>query len=556
MTNINHPKILVVGGVAGGASCAARLRRLSEEAKIIIFERGHHVSFASCGLPYYVGEVISREKDLLVATPELFRRRFNIQVRLRHEVVSIDPAGQTISVKDLENGREYREDYTSLVLAPGTVPLIPPVPGLDSPGVFTLRTIDDSNRLKAWISEKKVKKAAIIGAGFIGMEAAENLTRLGISVSIFEMLPQVMPPLDPEIAATLQEVLLAHDVQLYLADGVARLDSSQAAISLRTRSGADLAFDMVLLAAGVKPEIALARSAGLQIGQLGGIRVDQRMQTSNKHIWAVGDAVEVRNFVTGEWNLVALGGPASREGRIAADAIMGRDSHFRGSQATSVCQVFDTIVAATGVSEKSLLALAKSGHIIPYEKVYLHPGNHAGYYPGARTMTIKLIFSPKDGKILGAQAVGGEGVEKRIDVISMAIQKDATVLDLEEAELCYAPQFGSTKDPVNLAGMVASNALRGDSPLIHWDQALKSGDFILDVRDPLEYESGHAEGAINIPLPTLRDHLRDLPSGKEIAVCCAAGQRSYYATRILKMNGFTVKNISGGMTSFRSRPKT
>jgi len=501
-------------------------------------------------LPYYVGQVIPQEKDLLVATPELFRSRFNIQVLLQHEVLSVDPAGQSIVVKDLSSGRTFSAGYDALVLATGTEPVKPPIPGLDSPGVFTLRTISDANRLKSWITEKKAARAAIIGAGFIGLETAENLVHLGISVSIFEMLPQVMPPLDPEIAAVLQKELVSHGVEVFLGDGVAKIASETGALNLQTRGGLKRDFDMVLLAAGVRPEVSLAKGARLEIGQLGGVRVDDRMRTSDPHIWAVGDAAEVKNVITGEWNLIALAGPASREGRIAADCIMGRNSRFRGAQGTLVCRVFDTTVAASGVSEKTLVELAKAGRNLPYEKIYIHPGNHAGYFPGAQTMTIKLIFSPRDGKILGVQAVGGEGVDKRVDVIALAIQKGATVFDLEEAELCYAPQFGSTKDPVNLAGMVAANALRGDSPLVHWEQALHGDLFILDVRDPVEYKGGHADGAVNVPLPVLRQRLAEIPRDKKIGVCCAAGQRSYYATRILRMNGYDALNIPGGMTSF------
>jgi NADPH-dependent 2,4-dienoyl-CoA reductase/sulfur reductase-like enzyme/rhodanese-related sulfurtransferase len=550
MPDKEKTRILIVGGVAGGASCAARARRLSEEAEIIIFERGKFVSFASCGLPYYVGEVIVEEKELLVANPHLFKSRFNIEVRLLHEVLYIEPTQNKIKVKNLESGQVYEESYSALVLATGTKPVVPSLAGLELPGVFNLRTIADSNNIKSWIKDKKVKRAAIIGGGFIGMEACENLVKLGIQVSIFEILPQVMPPLDPEMAKILQECLSKHDVDVHLSDGITSLSSNGNALQLKTHSGIDMPVDMVLLATGVKPDISLAQRAGLEIGQLGGIRVDCKLHTSDARIWAVGDVVETDNFVTGEKSLTALAGPASRMGRIAADVITGREAQFRGVQASLICQVFETTAASTGATEKALARSAKQGRPITNEKVYLHPTNHAVYYPGSQAMTIKLIFSPVDGKILGAQAVGGEGVDKRIDVIAMAIQKGASVFELEEAELCYAPQFGSAKDPVNLAGMVAANVLRGDSPLMHWEQAYKQASFVLDVRDPLEYAGGHVEGAVNIPLSTLRAHVNELPIDREIVVYCAAGQRSYYATRMLKMKGFKVRNISGGFSSY------
>jgi NADPH-dependent 2,4-dienoyl-CoA reductase/sulfur reductase-like enzyme/rhodanese-related sulfurtransferase len=545
-------RILIVGGVAGGASCAARARRLFEKAEIIIFDRGPHVSFASCGLPYFVGDVIKEEKNLLVATPELFRTRFNIEVRLRTEVLEIDRQKQNIIVKNLDTGKIDREGYSALVLSPGTTPVIPPIPGIKSPGIFTLRTIHDSLQIKAWLAERPAKRVAIIGGGFIGLEATENLVNIGASVTIIEMLPQIMSTVDPEIAVRLQTELEAHGVKVMLGDGVARFEKDPAdnSIVVHTVSGAKVICDMALLSMGVRPETALARQAGLEVGQLGGIRVDDQMRTSAPNIWAVGDAVEIRNFITGEWGLIPLAGPASRQGRISADVICGRDSRFRGVQGTLVCKVFAATVAATGVSEKALQRMSKP---IPYEKIYLHPGNHAAYYPGARPIDIKLLFSPADGKILGAQAVGEEGVEKRIDVISMAIQKGSTVFDLEEAEMCYAPQFGSAKDPVNMAGMVAANVLRGDSPVAHWNNLDPSRYFVVDVREPFEFKAGHFEGAVNIPLPTLRSRLGEIPKDKPVSVYCAAGQRSYYATRILIQNGYQVKNISGGMTTLNSQ---
>ena len=464
------PRILIVGGVAGGASCAARARRLSEDAEIIIFERGPFVSFANCGLPYYVGNVITHEKSLLVATPELFSKRFNIEVRVQSEVLAIDREKRELKVRNLLTGEVSTEIYDALVLAPGSSPIRPPLPGIDLPGIFTLRTIPDSNRMKDWIVNKNVKRAVIVGGGFIGLETAENLVKRGIAVTIIEMLPQVMPPIDPEMAVPLQEHLKANGVTLHLGDSVAKFERGEDAGNLVVTTKTEKKFEceMALLAVGVRPEVSLAKQAGLEIGALGGIRVTNQMRTSDENIWAVGDAVEVRDFITGDWSLIPLAGPANRQGRIAADVILGRDSSFRGVQGTMVCKVFNSTVAATGVSEKTLLRLKSKGKEIPYEKVYLHPGQHAAYYPGAKPITMKLIYSSEDGKILGAQAVGEDGVEKRIDVIAMAIQKHSTVYDLEEAELCYAPQFGTAKDPVNFAGMVAANALRGDSPTAHW----------------------------------------------------------------------------------------
>jgi NADPH-dependent 2,4-dienoyl-CoA reductase/sulfur reductase-like enzyme/rhodanese-related sulfurtransferase len=547
-----QPRILVVGGVAGGASCAARARRLSEDAEIIVFERGQYVSFANCGLPYFVGEVISDEKNLLIATPELFRKRFNIEVRVQSEVRAIDRAKREIEVKNILTGEVYRERYDALVLAPGSAPVRPPLPGIDMPGIFTLRTIPDSRQMKQWITERKAERAIVIGGGFIGLETTENLVRRGISVTIVEMLSQVMPPIDPEMAVPVHDHLAANGVTLRLGDGVARFEqaSDGHTIVTTTRSGASYSGDMVLLAIGIRPETSLAQNAGLEIGRLGGIRVNDRMHTSDEHIWAVGDAVEVRDFVTGDWALIPLAGPANRQGRIAADVILGRDARFRGVQGTVVCKVFDITVAATGASEKTLQRRVAIGRPDEYEKIYLHPGHHADYYPGAKPITMKLIFSKRDGRILGAQAVGQEGVEKRIDVIAVAIQRGSTVFDLEEAELCYAPQYGSAKDPVNVAGMIAANVMRGDAPVAHWKDAAGSLPLLLDVREPLEFNADHPEGAINIPLHSLRGRMDELPRDGDILVYCAVGHRAYYATRALRLNGFRARNISGGMKNY------
>ena len=545
-------RILIVGGVAGGASCAARLRRLSEEVEITIFERGPYVSFANCGLPYYVGDVITDERDLLVATPQLFRSRFNIDVRVQSDVRTIDRERCEIEVKNIQTGEIYRKGYDVLVLAPGALPIRPPLPGIDLSGIHTLRTIPDSRQIREWIVEREVKRAIVVGGGFIGVEMAENLTKRGISVTIIEMLPQVMPAIDLEMSILIQDCLIANGVSLCLDDAVAGFMHSKdgSVISVSTKSGENYEADMVLLAIGVRPEVTLARQAGLDIGALGGVRVDDHMCTSDEHIWAVGDAVEVRDFISGEWTLVPLAGPANRQGRVAADAILGRDVRFRGVQATAVCRVFNITIAATGASEKVLQRSSISGQLNPYEKIYLHPGHHVGYYPGAKPMTIKLIFSSRDGTVLGAQAVGEEGVDKRIDVIAMAIQRGSTVYDLEQAELCYAPQFGAAKDPVNVAGMIAANVLRGDAPVAHWEEDALWQSGVIDVREPGEFALGHVEGAINIPLGVLRDRMEELPRDREILCYCAVGQRSYYASRALRQNGFEARNISGGMRTY------
>ena len=546
-----RPRILIVGGVAGGASCAARARRMSEEAEIVVFERGPYVSFANCGLPYYVGDVIPDERDLLLATPEYFWDRFRIDVRVQNEVSRIDRESKEVEVEDLRNGTVYRETYDALVLSPGAAPIRPPLSGIDLPGIFTLRTIPDSRDIREWIVRRHVKRAIVVGGGFVGLEMVENLVRRGISVEIIEMLPQVMPALDPEMAVPIHDHLAARGVLLHLSDAVAGFeqDADGTTITVCTRSGQEYVCDMVVLAIGVRPEVTLAREAGLEIGGLGGIRVDDQMRTGDERIWAVGDAVEVRSVIADQWMLLALAGSANRQGRIAADAILGRDSRFRGVQGTAVCQVFDLVVASTGVSEKTLRLYGMGGQPAQYEKVYLHTDDHVGYYPGAKRITMKLVFSTEDGRLLGAQAVGEQGIAKRIDVLSMAIQKGATVFDLEEAELCYAPQFGAAKDPVNIAGMIAGNALRGYAPLVHWEDVDRTQTTVLDVRDPDEFEAGHVEGSVNIPLDALRSRIEELPRDREVVSYCAVGHRSYFATRILRLNGLDARNITGGTIS-------
>ena len=542
----DRPRILIIGGVAGGASCAARARRLSEKAEIIIFERGPYVSFANCGLPYYVGDIITKEENLIIATPELFKERFNIEVRTQNNVIAIDRRKREIEVEDLRTSNRYREKYDALVLAPGATPIRPPLPGIDLPGIYSLRTIPDSRDIRNWIVQSRAKRAVIVGGGFVGLEMAENLRRHAISVTILEMLNHVMPPLDYEMATPIHDHLIANGISLHLEDAVTEFEQNDKRnLNVKTKSGKTFTADLVILAIGVRPEATLAKNAGLEIGEKGGIRVDDRMKTSDDHIWAVGDAVEVRDYVSGEWTILALAGPANRQGRIAAGTILGRDFTFRGVQATSVCGVFGMTIASTGITENTLKRLNKAGRNINYEKVYLYPDQHVGYYPGPSRITMKLIFSTEDGKILGAQAVGQEGVDKRIDVVSMAIQNNATVFDLEEAELGYAPQYGAAKDPINMAGMIAANALRGDMPLCHW-QSVDNG-FLLDVRNPQELLVENVPGALNIPQPELRARLGELPRDREILVFCRSGARSYLATRILLQNGFKARNITGGM---------
>ena len=544
-------RILIVGGVAGGASCAARARRLSETAEIVVFDRGPFVSFANCGLPYYVGNVIRKEEHLLVASPELFRDRFNIEVRVNTEVTSIDRGGRKVRVKELLSGHESEEPYDALVLSPGAVPVRPGLPGIDLPGIFSLRTIPDSRQIKEWIARRRARRAVIVGGGYIGMEMTENLHRLGLDVSVVEVQPQLMPLLDREMIAPIHEALIASGVALYLSDAVtAFAQGPDETLQVRLERGGELCADIVILAIGVRPEVGLARAAGLALGARGGIRVDARMRTSDPAIWAVGDAVEVRDVVTEAAAVMPLAGPANRQGRIAADVILGRDASFRGVQGTTVVGILDLVAAFTGPSERTLRALGQWTEGGPFEKIYLHPGHHAGYYPGATQISLKLIFRRDDGRIVGAQAVGRQGVEKRIDVIAMAIQMKATVFDLEEAELCYAPQFGSAKDPVNLAGMIAANVLRGDARIAHWGELEKSGAMVLDVRDPAEFRRDHVEGACHIPLNDLRRRMAELPRDRPIWAYCMVGQRSYYAARALVQHGYDIRSLSGGFQTF------
>jgi len=555
--NAASKRILIVGGVAGGATCAARARRLCETCEIVVFERGPHVSFANCGLPYFVGDVIESEAKLLVASPELFKQRFNIEIHTETEVTRIDRQARLIEVRDLRTGSTRNEPYDALVLATGAQPVRPPLPGIDLPGVYVLRNIPDSRKIKA--AAAHASRALIVGGGFIGLEMAENLVGLGLEVTLLELAGQVMPPLDPEMAGYAAERLKANGVRLRLGESVVAFEQQpERGLNVRTSKGETLTADLVILGIGVRPEASLARDAGLELGDLGGIRVDSYQRTSDDAIWAVGDVVEVKNRITGQWQLVPLAGPANRQGRVAATAILHQFAcrgtstppplAFEGVLGTAVCEVFGLTVACTGVNEKQL---KQAG--MDFEKVYLHPGHHASYFPGAKPIHIKLVFSKADGRIFGAQAVGEVDVARAIDVIATAMMREATVFDLEELELCYAPQFGAAKDPVNMAGMIAANYLRGDLHLADWDELGTAAALLVDVRSEAEYAGGHIPNSRNIPLESLRDRLRELPQEREVWLVCGVGQRAYYAYRLLQQNGLRVKVLSGGMQTHQAR---
>jgi NADPH-dependent 2,4-dienoyl-CoA reductase/sulfur reductase-like enzyme/rhodanese-related sulfurtransferase len=554
-------KVIIIGGVAGGASCAARLRRLDENAEIVMVERGPYVSYANCGLPYHVGGVIPEESSLLVATAEMFKALFKVDARTRCEAVAIDPKKKTVDLKDHETGKVTTESYDKLVLSPGAPSIRPPLPGIDLPGIFSVRTVLDARHIREWLDKgtpflagmsrysgiqavRPKTRAVVVGGGFIGLEMTENLVHRGFDVTLLEMGDQVLGPLDKEMARMVEGYLEQHGVNVVLNDGAEVFEQSPTgALEVHSRSGAMHPADIVVLGIGVRPDTALAKQAGLEIGELGGIRTDEQMRTSEPDIFAAGDAVEVRDFVTGKWSLVALAGPANRQGRIIADVIAGRDSKFRGTQGTAIIGLFEGTAAWTGASEKTLKRIGDED----YEKIYLFPNSHAGYYPGAKPIAMKVLFRKSDGRLLGAQALGEDGVDKRISALAGLLQMGATVYDLEESELCYAPQFGSAKDPVNFSGMVAAGVLSGDMPISHWPD---TGDgVVLDVREPFELSVENVEGAVNIPLGQLRTRLDELPRDKTIHVFCRSGQRSYYATRLLLQNGFEVKNISGGTLS-------
>ncbi len=555
MNNPCSKRLVIVGGVAGGASAATRARRLCEHCEIILFERGPYVSFANCGLPYFVGGEIADETDLLVQTPEKLCAWFNLDVRVRTEVISIDRTNRRVKVRELDSGREYEQPYDALILSTGAAPLIPPIPGIDRPGHFTVRTIPDVEKILAWINECGARRAVVVGGGYIGLEMAEQLKRRGLMVTVVEALPQVMAPLDPEMAAWLHTELRANGVELHLGDAVSAFEIPSAnepagASMVVLKSGRRLPADLVILGLGVRPEIGLAKSAGLQIGERGGIRVNEYLQTSDPNIWAVGDAIEVRDAVTGAWNLVPLAGPANRQGRLAADNILGRPSRYRGTWGTAILRLFNLTAACTGANEK---CLRQAG--IPFQALHLHPNSHAAYYPGAEPMALKILFAPHTGQLLGAQVVGRDGVDKRIDALATALQAGLTVHDLAELELAYAPPFGSAKDPVNLAGMAAQNVLAGEVSLAQWHEiSLLNPEttILLDVRHPDELVEGRIPGSIHIPLSNLRARCGELPRNREIVVYCRSGQRSYYACRILTQRGFRARNLTGSYRTWKT----
>jgi CoA-disulfide reductase len=546
-------KVLIVGGVAGGASAAARLRRNDENAEIIMFERGEYISFANCGLPYYIGNVIEERDALLVETPEEMNKRFKIDIRVNNEVLSIDRDNKKVKVKNLKTGEEYSESYDKLILSPGSSPLKPPIPGIDAPNIFTIWNIPDTDAIKNYVDTKEIKKAAVVGGGFIGLEMAENLHELGYDVSIVELADQVMAPIDYEMAQILHKNIVTNGVDLRLNDGVKEFNYKDGVTEITLNSGNKIDADIVILSIGVRPNSKLAKDSGLKINDKGGILVDDTLKTSDEDIYAVGDVIEVEDFVNGGKTMVPLAGPANKQGRIAANNIAGINDVYKGTQGTSVAKVFDFTVSSTGANEKTLKRLGKK-YNEDYLVAYAHNNNHAGYYPGSSKINMKIIFEKEGGKILGVQAVGMDGVEKRVDVIATAMRYDGTVYDLADLELAYAPPYGSAKDPVNMLGFLGENILEGKMDVIQWfelDDLNKDEYTIVDVREAEERDLGFVPNSINISVDELRDNLDKLDKNKTIVLYCATGIRAYVATRILLQNGFNkVKNLSGGFTTY------
>ncbi|MET2845381.1 FAD-dependent oxidoreductase [Vibrio owensii] len=561
-------KIVIIGGVAGGASAAARARRLSEDAEIIMFERGPFVSFANCGLPYHIGGDIQERSKLLLQTPESFLARFNVDVRVMNEVVSINRQDKTVTVKNLLDGSEYQESYDFLLLSPGAGPVVPPIPGIDNPLTHSLRNIPDMDRIIKTIETNKVEHATVVGGGFIGLEMMEAFHQLGVKTTLVEMADQVMTPVDREMAGFAHAEIREKGIDLrlgvalssveYVANqSVANTEAGeddthqhlQGKLTLSLNNGDQLDTDILIMAIGVRPETKLAQEAGLQIGALGGIYTNEYMQSSDPSIYAVGDAVEEKDFVTGEQTLVPLAGPANRQGRMAADNMLGRQETYQGTQGTAICKIFDLAVASTGKNEKQL-----KRENIAYEKVYVHTASHASYYPGAETVSFKILFDPATGKILGAQAVGKDGVDKRIDVMAVAQRAGMTVEQLQHLELTYAPPYGSAKDVINQAAFVANNIIKGDATAIHFDEIdnLSEDQVLLDVRNPGELESvGFIEGSINIPVDQLRQRMNELPKDKEIVIYCQVGLRGNVAYRQLVNSGFKARNLLGGYRTYK-----
>ncbi|CAH1526449.1 CoA-disulfide reductase [Vibrio jasicida] len=561
-------KIVIIGGVAGGASAAARARRLSEDAEIIMFERGPFVSFANCGLPYHIGGDIQERSKLLLQTPESFLARFNVDVRVMNEVVSINRQDKTVTVNNLLDGSEYQESYDFLLLSPGAGPVVPPIPGIDNPLTHSLRNIPDMDRIIKTIETNKVEHATVVGGGFIGLEMMEAFHQLGVKTTLVEMADQVMTPVDREMAGFAHAEIREKGIDLrlgvalssveYIANqSVANTEAGeddthqhlQGKLTLSLNNGDQLDTDILIMAIGVRPETKLAQEAGLQIGALGGIYINEYMQSSDPSIYAVGDAVEEKDFVTGEQTLVPLAGPANRQGRMAADNMLGRQETYQGTQGTAICKIFDLAVASTGKNEKQL-----KRENIAYEKVYVHTASHASYYPGAETVSFKMLFDPLTGKILGAQAVGKDGVDKRIDVMAVAQRAGMTVEQLQHLELTYAPPYGSAKDVINQAAFVANNIIKGDATAIHFDEIdnLSENQVLLDVRNPGELESvGFIKGAINIPVDQLRQRMNELPKDKEIVIYCQVGLRGNVAYRQLVNSGFKARNLLGGYRTYK-----
>lgn len=551
----NNKKYLIVGGVAGGATAAARIRRLTEDAEIILFEKGAYISYANCGLPYYIGGVIEERDRLFVQTPEAFGKRFNIDVRTRSEVIAIHPEKKQVTVRSAE-GKEYTENYDKLLLSPGASPVVPPLPGIQSEGIFTLRNVDDTDRIKAYMTAHQVRRTVIVGGGFIGLEMAENLKHAGSQVAVVEMAPQVMGPIDYSMAALVHQHLQQQDVKLYLEQAVERFSREGDELTVYFKSGISLKADMVLLSIGVRAETRLAQEAGLKLGEMRGIWVDAYLQTSDADIYAVGDAIEYPHPITGKPWLNFLAGPANRQARIVADnMVLGNRIHYEGAIGTSIAKVFDLTVASTGLPAKRLKQMG-----IPYLSATIHNGSHAGYYPGSLQMDIKITFSPTDGKLYGAQIVGYDGVDTRIDQYALAIKQGATVEQLTRLEHAYAPPFSSAKDPVAISGYVAGNILSGKMTPLYWremQQANKSQVTLVDVRTPDEYALGTIPGAINIPLDNLRERLADIPENQPVYLFCGVGLRGYLASNILKSKGYPdVRNLIGGLKTYNAATAT
>ncbi len=546
-------RILIIGGVAGGASAAARARRLSEEAEIIIFERGEHVSFANCGLPYHISGAIKKKEKLLLHTPESLYKRFRIQAKVKTEVLQINPDKKHIIVRDLTTQQESTEPYDFLILSPGADPIKPPLPGLELAQVMTLRNLADMDAIKLAIENGKTKKAIIVGGGYIGLEMTEALRENGLDVTLIELSQQLMSPADPEMAYSLYQELKKHEVKIKFGVSVKEFHPNGEGITVELSNEQKIEADFAILAIGVSPEVTLAKEAGLEIGQRGGIVVNEQMRTSNSAIFAVGDAVEVEDFVTANKALVPLAGPANRQGRIAADNIFNRYSVYKKTQGTAICKLFDLTIGMTGANEKTLKRMK-----LNYEKIYTHSFSHANYYPGAAQISIKLLFDSTNGKILGAQAVGTEGVDKRIDILAVALRGKMTVYDLENLELCYAPPYGSAKDPINFLGFVASNILKKDVLQFHTKDlsTLKPNNIILDVRSNTETQNGIIPGAINISIDDIRNQIGQFSKDKEYLVYCQVGLRGYLACRILSQKGFKCRNLSGGYQTYLASQAT